>query len=181
MRGSAPREIDFMATVLILDRERRSRRELYSLLAAPYAAVAVHGLHAAVRFLRHHRPDLVVVKANGNDELGVTMLLWLGEHGLRIPTIVLLSHGVTGNAGAIRKLGATAILRYPVGNVELLRAITAANAHAGDNGTAAHTESSVTTLPSDGICRRCRRKGDGVRSWCLGSRIAPSVGGAVHK
>lgn len=171
-----------MATVLILDRERRSRRELYSLLATPYAAVAVHGLHAAVRFLRHHRPDLVVVKTNGNDELGVTMLQWLGEHGLRIPTIVLLSHGVTGNAGAIRKLGAAAVLRYPVGHVELLRAITAANAHAGGNCTATHTPWSVTSSPpSAGICRRRRRKGDGVRSWCLGSRIAPSVGGAVHK
>jgi hypothetical protein len=41
---------------------------------------------------------------------------------------------------------------------------------------------SVTSSPPRaGICRRRRRKGDGVRSWCLGSRIAPSVGGAVHK
>jgi DNA-binding NtrC family response regulator len=166
-----------MATLLILDRERRSRRALYSLLATRFNVVAVHGIFAAFRLLRRHRPDLVVVKTSGMDAFAMALLKWFQQQGLRIPTIVLVGHGAGPDANAVRQLGAGAVFRWPVASTELLWAVAAAAGHGlGHNGAGpvVHPKLAILTPLADGVTG-AGRNGDGVRTWRPAPRIRPRV------
>jgi len=173
-----PQEVDDMPTLLILDRERRSRRELYSLLVTRFEVVAVHGIFAAFRLLRRHRPDLVLVKTSGMDAFAMALLKWFQQQGLQIPTIVLVGHGAGHDANAVGQLGARAVLRWPVRHMELLRAITAADGHANPRDTdaapLAHRKPAVLPVRAERIAA-AGRNGPSVRVWRPTSRTRLSV------
>lgn len=165
-----------MATLFILDRERRSRRELYSLLATRFSVVAVHGIFAAFRLLRRHRPDLVIVKTSGMDAFAMALLKWFQQQGLRIPTIVLVGHGAGHDANAVRHLGARTVLRWPVANTELLRAVAVAGDPAGGNGTARIVTARLAALPPAADTHATiAGNGHTVRTWRPAPRIRPSM------
>ena len=117
-----------MASVLILDGDRRSCRQLYALLGARFKARAFHAVFRAFNHLKRHASDVVVVKISGTDASATAMLTWLRRHGLQIPMIVLLDHGASHDAQPIRQLGALRVLRWPLTNVELLSTVRAAAA-----------------------------------------------------
>jgi DNA-binding NtrC family response regulator len=165
-----------MATLFILDRERRSRRELYSLLATRFRVVAVHGIFAAFRLLRRHRPDLMVVKTSGMDAFAMALLKWFQQQGLRIPTIVLVGHGAGHDANAVRQLGARTVLRWPLTDTGLLRAVAMAGDPAGANGTARIVTGWLAVLPpAIDTGATVGRNGHAVRTWRPAPRIRPAV------
>jgi len=137
-----------MATLLILDRERRSRRELYALLATRYRVIAVHGIFAAFRLLRRRALDLVLVKTSGMDAFAIALLKWFQQQGLQVPTIVLMGHGAGHDANRVRQLGAAAVLRWPAGNTELLRAVAAASESPQHNGAEPVIHRKLVVLPA---------------------------------
>jgi DNA-binding NtrC family response regulator len=165
-----------MATLFILDRERRSRRALYSLLATRFRVVAVHGIVAALRLLHRHQPDLVLVKTSGMDAFAMAVLKWFRQQGLRVPTIVLVGHGAGHDVNAVRQLGARTVLRWPVDNAELLRAVAVAGNPAGGNGTARNVTRRLAALrPATDTGAMDGGNGHTVRTWRPAPRIRPSV------
>jgi DNA-binding response OmpR family regulator len=137
-----------MATLLILDRERRSRRELYALLATRYRVIAVHGIFAAFRLLRRHALDLVLVKTSGMDAFAMALLRWFQLQGWRTPTVVLVGRGASRDANVIRQLGASAVLRWPTAGTELLRAVAAASESPQHNGAEPVIHRKLVVLPA---------------------------------
>lgn len=114
-----------MGTVLLLDRDRRSCRETYSLIGARFAVVACHAVFRAFQYLRLHKTDLVVVKTSGKDAFATAILSWCRQEGVRIPTIVLVDHGASHDVNLIRQLGARRVFRCPQSRGKLLAAVTA--------------------------------------------------------
>lgn len=125
-----------MATVLLLDRDRRSCRELYSLLQARFAVIALHGTFRAFQYLRHHKLDLVIVKTSGKDAFATAILTWLRELELSIPTIVLIGHAASREVTPVRQLGAKRILHCPLSRDQFLATVAAEIHKTGDRAAA---------------------------------------------
>jgi DNA-binding NtrC family response regulator len=164
-----------MPTLLILDRERRSRRQLYSLLATRFNVVAIHGIFSALRLLRRHTPDVVVVKTSGMDAFAMALLKWVQQQGLHVPTIVLLGRGAGHGASAARQLGAGAVLRWPLDRPKLLGAVAAAtNGLPHSPGRVPGWRPPLPSSHDDGLLR-AGRYGAGVRTWPPALRPRPHV------
>ncbi len=115
-----------MGTLLVVDRRRKTRRELRSLLETRYWVLAVHNVFSAFRVLRRRRLDMVLVKSAARDAYAIAVLKWLRLHGVRVPVVVVLESTSSRDARIIRQLGVSSLLRWPVRREELLSAIASA-------------------------------------------------------
>lgn len=115
-----------MPALLLLDRCRRTRREVYALLRERYRVLATHSIFAAFKELRRRQVDLIVVRTADGDALAVALLKWLGLRHSLIPTVVVVGPGSSRDAGLARELGASAVLRAPAPAGRLRAAIASA-------------------------------------------------------
>lgn len=176
-------------TLLILDRESRSRRQLYDLFASRFDTVAVASIFAAFRLLRHRSFDAVLAKSGGMDGFAIAMLKWIQIHRLAISTIALLARGARDEGDLLRQLGARSILRWPASNRDVVRAVAAvqlswpsakrvcsapALAVADSNGTGSNAGPVARSRP----CRVERREASRRRHWDMRriSRLGAPIG-----
>lgn len=116
-----------MKTLLLFDRNRRTRREIRSsLLAAGHEVVAVRSLSAARKSFKKHKPDVVLVKTGAKDHDAITLLENRQIFGIRVPIVVLVGAGASGDVAKVRRLGATSVLGWPTRCRHLLEAVVSA-------------------------------------------------------
>lgn len=140
-----------MKALLVIDRRRRTRRELRSLLEARYQVLAVRSIFSAFRLLRRRRFDVVLVKTAAHDAHAIAVLKWLQLRAVQIPVVALLGWGASGDARIVRQLGASAVLRWPTPGNKLLEAIASARTLAVPAGA-----SEALFLGRDGhVCPAC--------------------------
>lgn len=141
-------------TLLILDRESASRRQLYDLFVGRFESVAVRSFFGACRLLRHHEFDAILVKTAGMDGFAIALLNWLQAHRISNGTIALLDRGARDEAELLHRLGAGAILRWPASGRDVRRAVCdvalrhlVRDSAAGANGDGAHAIRAPRLLP----------------------------------
>lgn len=115
-----------MPALLLLDRCRRTRREVYALLRERYRVFATHSIFAAFKELRRRQVDRIVVRTADGDAFAVALLKWLGLRHRLIPTVVVVGPGSSRDAGLARELGASAVLRAPAPAGRLRAAVASA-------------------------------------------------------
>jgi len=112
-----------VSRLLLLDRCRRTRREVYALFRKRHRVFATHSVFAAFRELRRRPFDLIVVRTAGGDAFAVALLKWLDLRHRSIPTVVVIGPGSSRDAELARELGARAVLRSPVHEGRLRAAV----------------------------------------------------------
>ncbi len=115
-----------MSALLLVDRCRRTRRELYGLLRGRYRILATDSIFAAFRELRRREFEVIVVRTARRDAFAVALLKWLGIHRCPIPVVVLIGPGSSRDAERARELGASAVLHATARARELPAAVTSA-------------------------------------------------------
>lgn len=117
-----------MNTVLLIHHSRRIRRQLRLILAGRFEIVAVRSAAAAERLLRNSKPDVVLVDRDGHGRgAGDLIARWRLEH-IRMPVVALSRFEASRGALAVRRRGASAVVRWPGPVKQLLGAIARARA-----------------------------------------------------
>lgn len=80
---------------------------------------------AAFKALRKRKPDVVVVKTAARDHDAVAFLECFKEHDIRVPIVVLVGAGASGDVAKVRRLGASAVLRWPTPRKRLSEVVAA--------------------------------------------------------
>jgi DNA-binding NarL/FixJ family response regulator len=112
-----------MRSLVVIDRQRRTRRELCSLLATRYTVFGVRNIRGVSKLLRKRRPDLLLVNTAAQDGIAIAVLRWIQLFGIQIPTIVLAGRGAAREALLAQRLEASAVLNWPTPFARLLEAI----------------------------------------------------------
>lgn len=112
-----------MNTVLLLYHCRRLRHELRTILAGKYKVVAAHGAVTAERLLRSRKPDLILMDYGGNNGSATAMLARVRLFHPQTPVIALFPFEAPHGARMARRLGASAVVRWPGPAKRLLEAI----------------------------------------------------------
>lgn len=132
-----------MKTLLLVDRDRRTRREIRVLLKARHRVTAVQGISDAFVSIRKHRPDVVLVYSAAKSRLAVALLEGLVYCDERIPVVVLAGPGASNDLAKVRRLGARAALPWPTSYGRLIEAVNSACAAPRPNCETAPTITDV--------------------------------------
>lgn len=76
-----------MKTVLLVDRDRRTCREIRSVPASRHKVVAVHTPSAAFKSLKKYRAEAVLVKTATGDGDAIALLEDFRENDIRVPRV----------------------------------------------------------------------------------------------
>lgn len=117
-----------MESLLLIDRNRRTRKGLRALLSDAYEVRATHSIFEAFRLLRNHAFDCIVVRTADRDAYALALLKWLRTRWVPIPVVVLFGAHADTDADRLRRLGAADVMFWPGDPDRLTAAVYAASA-----------------------------------------------------
>ncbi len=112
-----------MRSILLLDNDRRTGREIGRLLTAQHQVFLVRTLAAALRLFSMRKPEVVLVRSTGQDCDAITLLECLRIWRARVPVVVLVGDAAADEVVMIRRSGAIAVVRWPARSKRLLAAV----------------------------------------------------------
>lgn len=117
-----------MESLLLIDRNRRTRRCLRALLSSVWDVTATHNIFRAFRLLRDREFDHIVVRTADRDAYALALLQWLHARWTPFPVVVLLGAHTDIDADRLRRLGAWDVMIWPGDSDRLMAAVYAASA-----------------------------------------------------
>ncbi len=115
-----------MARILILHPERSARKVLEKQASAHHEVQAVSDVRKAVKSLAKARPQLVLAGVNGKRTDAFELLRHMQQERLKVPTLLLAAGGAGAFQSVAMKMGASAVLEYPLEQQALDEAISKA-------------------------------------------------------
>jgi two-component system KDP operon response regulator KdpE len=169
-------------TVLIVDDEVAIRRFLRSTLSAQgYATVEAPAAGEALRAVRHHHPDLVLLDLGLPDRDGMELISEIGKL-TDAPVLVLTVRDAEASKVEALDLGAADYVTKPFSVPELLARIRAALRHRVQ-AQGGHPSVEAGPVLIDLVYRRVTREGQEVRlsakEWAILEQLAVHAGKVV--
>lgn len=120
-RGAPPCQAQPNARILLIDKDRESRRMLHSrFTAAGYALESAGSARAALESCARARSNLAIMDLRLDDLGGLALLMEIKRRWPALPVLIVTAHGTISEAVQATQHGASAFLVKPVGNAELL-------------------------------------------------------------
>lgn len=115
-----------MQRVLLIDANRRTRRNLRRALGRSHYVTATHSILRGLQLLRKRVFDCAVVRSAQHNAYATALLKWLRQRGACMPVVVVLGAHSGANVDRMIQIGATTVLPWPGQSDRLLAAVSQA-------------------------------------------------------
>jgi len=100
--------------LLIIHHDKSIRSRLELLAEARYEIEAATDVVDGIHRMARQKPDLIVVGHDSGKQEGARLLRYMRDNTLKIPVVVVISPGAGTAQPLLMKLGARALVEYPV-------------------------------------------------------------------